>query len=229
MVNIWPLIALLFALPAQAQTLDINVLRAQKIETGVLQPGARVLPPEEFDREYKPALIFRLKTVEEVRDRCKTPFKIGFGCAFVTKPEGVCIINLVINPVLEANGLDPAIVLRHEMGHCNGWPNDHKGARSLAEANRKGPTQANKRSPDAEAAGPGSYYARRAQELMPEACCPRRDAAASRQPPHDGIMVELFGERFPDGWSSRAPGTNTGGVELINSAAFRATFPPLGQ
>jgi hypothetical protein len=26
-------------------------------------------------------------------------------------------------------GYDPAVFIRHEIGHCNGWPATHKGAR----------------------------------------------------------------------------------------------------
>jgi len=27
-------------------------------------------------------------------------------------------------------------ILRHEIGHCNGWPGDHRGARTWREAER---------------------------------------------------------------------------------------------
>jgi hypothetical protein len=30
--------------------------------------------------------------------------------------------------IVRAAGYIPAIVLRHEIGHCNGWPKEHPGA-----------------------------------------------------------------------------------------------------
>jgi hypothetical protein len=33
--------------------------------------------------------------------------------------------------IVRAAGYIPAIVLRHEIGHCNGWPKEHPGAGAL--------------------------------------------------------------------------------------------------
>ena len=32
---------------------------------------------------------------------------------------------------IKAVGVIPAVVFRHEQGHCNGWGSDHKGARAI--------------------------------------------------------------------------------------------------
>jgi hypothetical protein len=37
--------------------------------------------------------------------------------------------------IVRAAGHDPDIILRHEIGHCNGWGPNHEGARTLAESN----------------------------------------------------------------------------------------------
>jgi hypothetical protein len=36
---------------------------------------------------------------------------------------------LAIETQLAFDGLSYEIVLRHEVGHCNGWPGDHPGMR----------------------------------------------------------------------------------------------------
>jgi hypothetical protein len=39
--------------------------------------------------------------------------------------------------VIEAAGYTSEVVLRHETGHCNGWPKDHAGSRMWVRANAK--------------------------------------------------------------------------------------------
>jgi hypothetical protein len=34
---------------------------------------------------------------------------------------------------IEAAGYTLAVVMRREIGHCDGWPNDHPGARSVLQ------------------------------------------------------------------------------------------------
>ena len=46
-----------------------------------------------------------------------------------------CVIFLADDKIIRAAGHDPDIVLRHETGHCNGWPANHEGGRSEEEAN----------------------------------------------------------------------------------------------
>jgi hypothetical protein len=35
--------------------------------------------------------------------------------------------------IMKARGWTTALLLRHETGHCNGWPSDHPGQRSLLD------------------------------------------------------------------------------------------------
>ena len=47
------------------------------------------------------------------------------------KDLSACYIALPTDRILAANHTTYAAVMRHEIGHCNGWPDDHKGARRM--------------------------------------------------------------------------------------------------
>ncbi len=51
------------------------------------------------------------------------------GCV-ESERHGVCRITIVSDAVAISLGYDPKILLRHEMGHCNGW-RGHPGARVI--------------------------------------------------------------------------------------------------
>jgi hypothetical protein len=53
-------------------------------------------------------------------------------CVPAPPKNGECIIYLADD--LEAIGLTREMVLRHEMGHCNGWSGAHERQRSVREA-----------------------------------------------------------------------------------------------
>ena len=42
-----------------------------------------------------------------------------------------CVVYLRDNAEIRRQGWTRQIVLRHEIGHCNGWPGDHRGMRSI--------------------------------------------------------------------------------------------------
>ena len=44
------------------------------------------------------------------------------GCSEFHPFENRCIIVMIDKPSL---GVSPEAVLRHEIGHCNGWPSNH--------------------------------------------------------------------------------------------------------
>jgi hypothetical protein len=45
-----------------------------------------------------------------------------------------CLVVIGDEDILLTLGVfDAKVVLRHEIGHCNGWPGDHPRARPLAE------------------------------------------------------------------------------------------------
>jgi hypothetical protein len=57
-------------------------------------------------------------------------FRSGQSAKFA-RAEEICWIVLSSDDVIKAAGWTPEVVLRHERGHCNGWPKDHAGARAL--------------------------------------------------------------------------------------------------
>ena len=61
-----------------------------------------------------PVAIFCVFTLPQPRD--------------VTKVD--CTIHIVDDKVIRAAGYEPDVIRRHEIGHCNGWPADHRGARA---------------------------------------------------------------------------------------------------
>jgi hypothetical protein len=93
--------------------------------------GLRLLPPEEFDRPYDGDVIYEAaRDQDHVRALCRgMNFNLGvaLGCSRVIM--GVCYIIKVPDAEIRAVGHDPDVFMRHEMGHCNGWPAIHRGAR----------------------------------------------------------------------------------------------------
>jgi hypothetical protein len=117
---ILPLLILLLSTPATAQV--------AKLQHALLRNGAYVLPPTEYDHDYdKPLGTTRAKSLELVRQLCNRRLSQGLGCAH-RFPTG-CWIIMASDELIQAAGWEPDIVRRHEIGHCNGWPEDHKGAR----------------------------------------------------------------------------------------------------
>jgi hypothetical protein len=84
---------------------------------------ARFLPPKEFDHEYKEGLV----RINRGTERCpKTSAGLSpLGCAGRTLHQETgleaCVIWIADDSVLQKNNVDFKTVLRHEIGHCNGW------------------------------------------------------------------------------------------------------------
>ena len=109
-------------------------LAGSAVARPVLNPKARVMPPKEFDKPYTGNLVVtRVKSYEEVYASCPDVAYKGM-TACMTSKDGVCKITMVSDSVLEELGIPPYLVLRHELGHCNGWPKDHPNARTIEEA-----------------------------------------------------------------------------------------------
>ena len=86
------------------------------------------LPPVEFDHQYAGKLtVLKEDNYVFIRHVCAdTPNAIA--CSFRTydSASGETISCLImLGPMVH----DDERVMRHEMAHCNGWPNDHEGAR----------------------------------------------------------------------------------------------------
>jgi hypothetical protein len=97
----------------------------------VIEPTPQgILPPVQYDRPYEGDLTIEIvATAEELRMRCKIYDLRVLGCAF--PKEKSCTIILVEDNLMRKRGWHMGILLRHEIGHCNGWSNDHLGARDV--------------------------------------------------------------------------------------------------
>jgi len=94
---------------------------------------AQVIPPAQYDRPYGGSLtVNTVPTQRALAEICpqaaaRTPNMIG--CAWRSPDGSQCRITLVSDAVLVALGSTRARILRHERGHCNGWPGHHPGGR----------------------------------------------------------------------------------------------------
>jgi hypothetical protein len=86
------------------------------------------LPPVEFDHQYAGKLtVLKEDNYVFIRHVCKdTPNAIA--CSFRTydSVSGETISCLIM---LGPETWEDERAMRHEIGHCNGWTNDHEGAR----------------------------------------------------------------------------------------------------
>jgi hypothetical protein len=127
--------ALMFSAAVHAQTVGGTVkewnpiqeydrARAEHLKIKAVH---NILPPAEFDHVYIGTV--RINQLQDI-EHAKRHGCIGVRpVACATVYAGVCVIWMIPDDQIRANGLAPEIVLRHEMGHCNGWGADHAGAR----------------------------------------------------------------------------------------------------
>jgi hypothetical protein len=83
-----------------------------------------ILPPPEYDREFKGELTIKRGTQNDLRAACPNSFRPGnhaIGCAKRLLDGQICIIYMLNDVGLQMIGWDYQIVLRHELGHCAGW------------------------------------------------------------------------------------------------------------
>jgi len=100
------------------------------------QPPAKprwTVPPAQYDRTFNgPLLITVVSTSDELKQRCfnfNTPGMLG--CAQLY--AGKCEIFLLPDELIRERGWTTGLMIRHEIGHCNGWPGDHPGLRDHVE------------------------------------------------------------------------------------------------
>jgi hypothetical protein len=96
------------------------------------------LPPAEYDIPYTGELrIWVVQSKKDLREYyCKWTAAnqsnwSGLACASTSKdkkPVKICNVYIAKDELLKAVGFNKALVLRHELGHCNGWAN-HEGGR----------------------------------------------------------------------------------------------------
>jgi hypothetical protein len=94
------------------------------------------LPPLAFDHPYSGKQQVIRAGAELMAHLCPRPDpgKRMTGCAVRVASGAECLIVIANDEILRSVGIyDAKVILRHEIGHCNGWPGDHPGARALAE------------------------------------------------------------------------------------------------
>lgn len=78
-------------------------------------------PPAKYDHVYDGNEEVFYETAAAVKERC-APFSnaVVHGCSYTFKGEKTCHVY-----VSTESRYDQASILRHETGHCNGWPGNH--------------------------------------------------------------------------------------------------------
>jgi hypothetical protein len=91
---------------------------------------AWVVPPAQYDHPYHGQVIIQLvRSEEELEQLCHNNVRPSIACALEPWRPDTCLIYMVTHDIREKYGWSVAIILRHEIGHCNGWPGDHRNSR----------------------------------------------------------------------------------------------------
>ena len=80
-------------------------------------------PPPQYDHPYRGQVLEQRLSSLRIIQLCHGPTR---ACSWVS--NGVCHIAL---PQDEKDGRLIALMRRHEIGHCNGWPSTHKDGRRV--------------------------------------------------------------------------------------------------
>src|SRR5262245_55792194 len=119
---------------ALAMLLCSNATAQNRVKTVPIVTGedtTPLLPPPEFDKPFTGTfMLFHGESVAEVAHFCNREGRTILGCSrrFVIAGEAFCRVMVAPDYVIQRQGIDPAHVLRHEIGHCNGWPGSHPTA-----------------------------------------------------------------------------------------------------
>jgi hypothetical protein len=94
----------------------------------------RILPPPQYDKPYPGELkIYRVATEDDVRHLCLGDRPGRALACNLRWGEAKCLVFIVPDEMLATVGLSYAVTLRHEIGHCNGWPGYHPDARYVVD------------------------------------------------------------------------------------------------
>jgi hypothetical protein len=107
------------------------------------------LPPEQYDVPYTGILMIQRLPIEQIHKVCISNQKMACAMVVSTYPEAnagkggwqismngnraVCLIIMPPDDYIWKRRQDPKDTIRHELGHCNGWPSDHPNSRSKWE------------------------------------------------------------------------------------------------
>jgi hypothetical protein len=127
----------LTAAPAAAQSIPLPPSKPAALKTFVKPPPAMVLPPAECDHPYTAGQLFVtvVDSQADIRDKCESTRRLDVALACSQKIHrksdpsvNGCWIVIANKDVIEAAGYVYDVVMRHEIGHCNGWLGDHPNA-----------------------------------------------------------------------------------------------------
>src|SRR5262245_40175826 len=91
-----------------------------------------VLPPPHYDLPYYGKLIIVRESEERMKQLCpKSMFPVTVACSVRYNDGKACLIVIGDDKLISRLPWPYQAYLRHEIGHCNGWPADHRGARPL--------------------------------------------------------------------------------------------------
>jgi hypothetical protein len=122
--------AIAIALMSQTQAQSPPVAEGAVYDPPIAEGAA--MPPPQYDHPYSGKLTIQLvNTQEDVRQMCSNNVYPSIACA-ITQGDACTIIRLRSKDI-EDLGWNVKMVERHEVGHCNGWPADHKGARHTGD------------------------------------------------------------------------------------------------
>lgn len=96
-----------------------------------------LLPPAKYDRSFDGRVVIERHSGKELKEHCIVPDPDGvMACALggEIKPNsyyrgwmsGVCTVHMLNDQELLVRGQRYDLVLRHEIGHCNGWTGNHE-------------------------------------------------------------------------------------------------------
>jgi len=122
-----PILAAMMLLASQAH--------GQSLAYAPNRGNVKFLPPAEYDHKYEGRLQVIRGSASLIAHLCPAPSPgYRMTCCAIRMAEGrECLVVLADDDLLLRVGVyDSKIVLRHEIGHCNGWPSHHPDGRPLA-------------------------------------------------------------------------------------------------
>jgi hypothetical protein len=85
-------------------------------------------PPAKYDRPFNGVMRVDHDVAACIKMRSLVPGEIRLGCTDRRKTadaEVLCVVHMLPDKELKRYGFSPERLLRHNIGHCNGWPDDH--------------------------------------------------------------------------------------------------------
>jgi hypothetical protein len=86
-------------------------------------------PPAKYDHPFNGVMRVDHDVAACIKMRPLVPGEIRLGCADWRK-KGLCVVHMRPDKELKLYGFSPDRLLRHHIGHCNGWPDDHSSPSS---------------------------------------------------------------------------------------------------